>query len=171
MFGIALLSFSGALSLSYYCLSGLDVAPHRPAEAEPPVYDAKAVPRDVEPVQSKRSRTGGEQVNSAPNDRAPKPARDSFTSRKGASAGAANTSGAQGYDFPNLDTNLRAQNYSLATSVGRSGDSVRAAGEFAPDDAFGEVAPVPESAGWSFIGLGCVALVTIERCIRTRQRP
>src|SRR5436309_2188935 len=48
MCGLAALSFTSALSLSYYCLTGLDAITPRPPVAETPVYDAKAVPRDAE---------------------------------------------------------------------------------------------------------------------------
>jgi hypothetical protein len=169
MLGLAALSFSGALSLSYYCLTGLDKTAWHPTGLDTPVYDAKAVPRDDHQEQTARRR-GLNSSNVEQSQKSRGEERYDATHARRTGAVSPGRGGPQTFSFPELDWNLRAQSFGLATSIVGPTSQSNSSGQFAPDAAFDVVAPVPEPRLWSLAGAAAALLIVVERLRPARRQ-
>lgn len=168
MLGLAALSFCGALSLSYYCLTGLDKTAWHPTGPDTPVYDAEAVPLDEH-----QARAGRRRASDSDNLHQSQKLRgddryDSNQPRRTAAVPPGHAA-RQTFSFPDVDWNLRAQSFRLASSIVGPTSQSNSAGQFAPDAAFDVVAPVPESGLCSFAGAAAALLIVVERLRPTRK--
>jgi hypothetical protein len=169
MLGLAVLSFSGALSLSYYCLTGLDKTAWHPTSLDTPVYDARAVPRDEHQEQAARRRGSNSSKLQQPQNSRGEERYNAGQPRR--TAVISPGSGArQTFSFPELDWNLRAQSFGLATSIVGPTSQSNSSGQFAPNAAFGAVAPVPEPSLWNMSGAAAALLIVLERLRPARRQ-
>lgn len=182
----AVMSFLGALSLSYYCLTGLDHAGASagPATNDSPVYDARAVPREEDESQAPATRAGTVSVAmeretaaagdtaSDPDNSEKRPARSPVTDARDTASSKAAPALAPLYSFPELEAaNRHAALMPISSLAGSAvAAQTNAAGIYAPDAEFGALAPVPEPGAWSLVGAAALALCIGERLL-ARRRP
>jgi hypothetical protein len=176
---IAFAAFSlfGAIAMSCYCGIGLSTAGAglKPA-ADVPVYNAKAVPRertqrplrDFQHVSRRRAGVTQDPDGAADEEM---PRRDDGEKISAAHSSSLQSQDERSYSFPELDVMRQAAALGTASAVAASVSSQYAsAGIEAPDAAFGSLAPVPETSGWSFAGLFAVILCGGERLRRRVAR-
>jgi hypothetical protein len=168
MLGLAVVSFCGALSLSYYCLTGLEKTAWHPTGIDTPVYDAKAVPRDEHREQTVRRR-GSNSSNAEQPQKSRGDQRYDANQPRRTAAVSPGSGGRQTFSFPELDWNLRAQSFGLATSIVGPTSQSNSSGQFAPDAAFDVAAPVPEPRLWSFAGAAAALLIVGQRLRPARR--
>ena len=176
MVGFAVFSLVAAIAMSFYCGIGLSSAGGalKPA-ADIPVYNGRAVPRE----QAQRTLRDSKHVSRGPagvtqdaraGDEQAARSRDSEKTSEPHRA-AVPPQDEPSYSFPDLDVMRHAVAAGTASAVAASVSSQSAsAGIEAPDAAFGSLAPVPESSGWSFAGIFVLILCGAERLRRRAAR-
>jgi hypothetical protein len=169
MLGLAALSFCSALSLSYYCLTGLDKTASHPTGLDTAVYDARAVPRDED--QPRRGRRGASDSSNLEQSKKLR-GDDRYGSSQPRRTAAVPSGDAarQMFSFPELDWNLRAQSFGLASSIVGPTSQSNSAGQIAPDAEFDAVVPVPETRLWSVTGAATALLILLERLRPARRQ-
>lgn len=169
MIAFAAFSFLGTLSLSYYCLTGLDQPPPAVAADQAPVYNATAVPAEAASEDHHRDlpRLRGVRETARKHHAVDNPEQPAADERgnvlPGDSASNGKSLSQTRYTLPEVSSNAASANFATALAAGGASAAEQNATGYAAPDAFaGGVAPVPEPAAWSWIGLGAVALIAIR---------
>lgn len=164
MVGFAALSFTGTLSLSYYCLTGLSPSPAPTPREQTPVYEARAVPaNDGEKIAAPRVKHFNEGHAGIPPRRIAHPHEEDANAILPSADPAAQVDpqDSHPFAFPVIRSSGLDATFQSAAAAGGVGSSseTNAAGDLAPDALAGAVMPVPEPATWNLAGLGVLLLI------------